>query len=65
MGVYDPDNDCVSSYVAECAECGKEDLKRRMIAVGIKVNRYSNFKTACFFCEQCYYNFLERYGLKN
>lgn len=66
MSQYDPDRDCVSSYyVADCAGCGRECLKKRMVAVYAKERYCGNPKVIGHFCTECYYNFLERYGLKN
>lgn len=50
---------------ANCAECGRENLKKSMIAVYAKERQYGNPKVIGHFCPECYYNFLERYGLQN
>lgn len=68
MGIYDIDRDCVCSlderYIALCAGCGKEMLKRRMIAVmarrGSRVPR-----TVAHFCEDCYAGLCDTYQFED
>ena len=67
MGIYDPDIGRVFDYqcVTFCAGCGEEMLKKRMVTVYAKERQYGNPKVIGHFCTDCYYNFLERYELKN
>ena len=68
MGIYDAELDRVMSSdksIGFCADCGKEDLKKRMFTVAAKEKGYSNFKVVAHFCPECYYKFLERYGIEN
>lgn len=67
IGKYDPDSGrkLTDKNFAVCVNCGKECLKKGMIAVSAKETRYGNNKVICHFCPECYYNFLERYAIEN
>lgn len=66
MGIYDASRDLVCScekYIAQCAGCGKEMLKKRMVTMLIK-RGYSNPKTVTHLCEDCFISFLDAYGIE-
>lgn len=67
IGKYYPDSGrkLTDKNFGACVDCGKEYLKKSMIAVAAKETRYVNYKVICHFCPECYYKFLERYAIEN
>lgn len=63
---YDPDlgRELDARNFGVCADCGQEKLKKHMFAIYSK-EKFTNPKVIGHFCPDCYYNFLERYDLKN
>ncbi|MBQ9733944.1 MAG: hypothetical protein IJV74_06895 [Clostridia bacterium] len=50
-------------YIATCARCGCEGLKKRMTSFYVKRGAYSNLKILCHFCEDCYVAFLDEFSV--
>lgn len=51
-------------YVAECARCGKEGLKRNMAAMYVKRDSYSRLKIMCHFCQNCLVSLADEMGVE-
>lgn len=49
-------------YIARCAGCGREMLKKRMVTL-LARQSYSNPKVVGYFCPDCYTALCERYEL--
>ena len=67
MGIFDQERDLVCScekYIAPCAGCGKEMLKKNMVTVLVK-RRYSNPKIITHLCEECYSRLCDDYEIEN
>lgn len=50
-------------YIAACAKCGRDGLKRNMVAIYIKNGAYSNLKIMCHFCPDCMTQFADELGV--
>lgn len=40
-------------YIAICAKCGREGLKKNMSTILIKENSYRPVRTLCHLCSRC------------
>lgn len=50
-------------FYTGCARCGKEDAKRDMFALAVRLGSYGKQKTLCHYCHRCYANLLEELGV--
>lgn len=67
IAVYDEDLDCVrvdEKYIARCAACGREMLKKRMVTL-LARQSYANPKTIGHFCPDCFASLCGEYELKD
>ena len=46
-------------YIATCAKCGREGLKKRMAQIYVKNGAYSNMRILCHICPDCMPVFLD------
>lgn len=51
-------------YIAPCAKCGRDGLKRNMVALYIKKGAYSNLKIMCHFCPDCMVRFADELAVE-
>ena len=49
-------------YIARCARCGAEVLKRNATAI-YRLRSGQPMRQLMYFCPQCYSNFLDDYGI--
>lgn len=49
-------------YIARCARCGAEILKSNGVAL-YRLRKGATMSVLLHFCERCYYNFLDDYGI--
>ena len=50
-------------YIAVCAKCGRELLKKNMAQIYVKEGSVSTIKILCHFCVNCYAAFLDDVGI--
>lgn len=46
-------------YIAICAKCGKEGLKRNMTTLLVRDGVYGQVRTMCHLCRSCYLGLLD------
>lgn len=49
-------------YIATCGRCGAEVLKKNAVAI-YRLRKGTTMSVLLHFCERCYYNFLDDYGI--
>ena len=49
-------------YITVCARCGSEALKANAVAL-YRLRKGTTMSVLCHFCNRCYYNFLDDYGI--
>lgn len=49
-------------YIAKCARCGSEILKKNSVAL-YRQRKGCTMSILLYFCQQCYVNFLDDYGI--
>lgn len=46
-------NDINPIFLAVCAKCGREGMKKRMTSLYVKKDTYSSVKILCHICPDC------------
>lgn len=49
-------------FITTCARCGSEVLKKNAVAL-YRLRKGTTMSVLLYFCNRCYYNFLDDYGI--